>query len=165
MISVTSMPFPRNLARYSSIFSAGTSNATWFIEPIALIPWRPWIDSPRTPSGALGEPEERDPVDTVAHVEEEVLPTSLGQLECLHELHAEHVLVPSDGLGHVAAHQREMIDAAELELRVRVPGRSHGVSPPPTARPHYDALAYSPAVPRLREIPKSEADAPIVQSM
>jgi alkylhydroperoxidase family enzyme len=36
---------------------------------------------------------------------------------------------------------------------------------PPTATPHYDAFAYSPAVPRLREIPKSEADAPIVQSM
>jgi alkylhydroperoxidase family enzyme len=36
---------------------------------------------------------------------------------------------------------------------------------PPDGNTHYDALAYSPAVPRLREIPKSEADAPIVQSM
>ena len=43
-----------------------------------------------------------------------------GKLERLHELHAEHVLVPSDRLGHVAADEGEVVEAPQLELGVGV---------------------------------------------
>jgi hypothetical protein len=45
--SVTSTPLAASLSRYSSSFSAGTSNATWFIEP-----WAETSDS--APNGARG---------------------------------------------------------------------------------------------------------------
>ncbi len=35
--SVQSMPRASRSSRYSSIFSAGTLKATWFIEPTALV--------------------------------------------------------------------------------------------------------------------------------
>ena len=57
------------------------------------------------------EIEERDAVHAVAHVEEEVLTAATGQLESLHELHAEDVLVPRHGFGHVPRDEREMVEA------------------------------------------------------
>jgi hypothetical protein len=58
-----------------------------------------------------------------------VLTAAVRQLERLDELHAEHVFVPRHRLGHVAAHERKVIDAAQLELGVGVPGRGHVVLP------------------------------------
>jgi hypothetical protein len=62
--------------------------------------------------GRVREVEERDPVHAVAHVHEEVLTAAAGQLEGLHEPHAEDVLVPGHGLGHVPRDEREVVEAA-----------------------------------------------------
>ena len=107
----------------------------WFIVPMAVtplpLPRRIWSskascsDSPGLPSGRLGEPEEGDPVDAVAHVEEEVLAVPAGQLQRLDQLHAEHVLVPRDGLGHVPADERDVVEPPQLELGVGVLGSGH----------------------------------------
>ena len=87
--------------------------------------------------GRAREPEEGDAVDTVAHVEEEVLPASARQLERLHELHAQHLVVPSDGLGHVAAHEGKVVEAPNLELGVGVRDAGHA-----SPNPWCDAIAY-----------------------
>src|SRR5687768_13252841 len=58
-ISLTSTPLSMSRWRYSSNFSLGTLNATWFIEPWAVVrsptPGRAAADdTPGTASGALG---------------------------------------------------------------------------------------------------------------
>ena len=57
-----------------------------------------------------------------------MLTAATRQLERLDELHAELVLVPGDRLGHVSADQRDVVEAAQLELGVGVPRCSHGPS-------------------------------------
>ena len=69
--------------------------------------------------GRVREPEERQRV-AVAHVEEEVLAHAVRQVERLDQRHAEHVRVEVDGLRHVLADQRQVIDAADRELAVRL---------------------------------------------
>ena len=66
------------------------------------------------PVGRVGEPEEGETVATAA-VEEEVLPHAGRQLDRLDQRHAEDVRVEVDGPLHVAAHEREMVDAPQLE--------------------------------------------------
>ncbi len=63
----------------------------------------------------LREPEEGQEVAAPA-VEEEVLPHPGGELDGLDEGHAEHALVELHRARHVARHEREVVDAAELEL-------------------------------------------------
>ena len=76
------------------------------------------------PIGCVGEPEERHAV-TVACVEEEVLTHAAGQVERFDQRHAEHTRIEVDGLLHVRAHQRHMVDAAELELGIGIVGLDH----------------------------------------
>ncbi len=69
--------------------------------------------------GGIGEPEEGDGVPSPPAVEEEVLAESVGQVECLDERHAQHAGVEVDGASHVGAHEREVVDSAEVEFRIR----------------------------------------------
>jgi len=94
-------------------------NATWFIDPMALVSsaWSgPALGrgDPRSRLRGIREPEERQAV-TTATVEEEVLAHAGRQLDGLDQRHTQHVAVELDGPGHVAAHQREVVDAPELE--------------------------------------------------
>src|SRR5262249_57425866 len=69
------------------------------------------------------EPEEGQRI-AVADVEEEVLAVAAGQVDRLDQWHAQDVAVELHRLGHVLAHQRQVVDAADVELAV---GRSgHG---------------------------------------
>jgi hypothetical protein len=61
--------------------------------------------------GRIGEPEERDAVDAVAHVEKEMLAATARQLQRLHQLHPELVLVPGHGFCHVTTYQGEVVEA------------------------------------------------------
>jgi len=67
------------------------------------------------PGGRVREPEERQQV-AAADVEEEVLAHAVRQLQRLDERKPEDVPVELDGLGHVAAHQRQVVHAAELKF-------------------------------------------------
>ena len=94
----------------------------WFIEPTALVHSpRPGTvtgaETPGTGSGASGKPEERQRV-AAAHVEEEVLARAARQVKRLDQPHAEHLGVELHGPLHVRADQRQVIDAAEIELLV-----------------------------------------------
>ncbi len=73
-------------------------------------------DAGRRPGG-VGEPEEGQRV-SVADVEEEVLARAIRQLDRLHEWHAEDVRVEVDRPRHVLAHERQVVDAADLELAI-----------------------------------------------
>ena len=98
--------------------------------PIAVTPPRFWSDSPRTPSGASGNQKKAMPSTPLPMSRKKCWPRPPGQLERLDQLHAELVLVPRDGLGHVATDEREVVEPAELELGVGVlPGRGHGRVP------------------------------------
>ena len=184
MISVTSTPLSSSFSRYSSNFSGGDVERDVVHRADrghAVADGRSGRRRrdrlARHALGRVREPEERDAVDAVAHVEEEVLAAAAGQLERLHELHAEHVLVPGDGLGHVAADEREVVEAAQLELGVGVlgsrpcapldddrhalhtvdRGRSRSIAP---GRARSGTVAYSPAMPRLRQIPTRRGHRP-----
>ena len=100
-------------------------------------------DMPGHPVRRVGEPEERDAV-AVAGVEEEVLPRAAGQVQRLDQRHTEHVAVEVDGARHVRAHQRDVVDAAELELGVGVVRLDH-----PGSRPSAWRLAGSVAEIRI----------------
>ena len=63
------------------------------------------------------EPEEREAV-VVPDVEEEVLP-AVRQVDRLDERHAQHIAVEPNRPRHVARHQRDVVDPAQLELLVR----------------------------------------------
>src|SRR4029077_5997284 len=67
--------------------------------------------------GGIGEPEERERV-AAAHVEEEVLALAVRQVERLDQPHAEHLGGALDGPLLVRADQRQVVDAAEIELLV-----------------------------------------------
>ncbi len=116
--------------------------------------------------GRVGEPEEGEAVASAA-VEEEVLPHAGRQLNRLDQRHAQHVRVEVDGPLHVAAHEREMVDAPELESagpvchepalprrrRSRVPGGPPAQdTPPPQScrwRRPYDPRPRAPTKGRL----------------
>jgi hypothetical protein len=68
--------------------------------------------------GRAREPEERDAV-AVAGVEEEVLSHPHREVDRLDQRHSEHVRVEVDGARHVLADQGDVVDPAQLELRVR----------------------------------------------
>ena len=55
MTIVTSTPLSMSFSRYSSNLAGSTSNARWFIVPMAVMPKRFCSDSPLTPSGAFGK--------------------------------------------------------------------------------------------------------------
>src|SRR5690606_34789977 len=63
------------------------------------------------------EPEERQAVAAAA-VEEEVLAQAARQFQRLDQRHSENAGVEVDGALHVGRHERQMVDAAELELGV-----------------------------------------------
>jgi hypothetical protein len=67
--------------------------------------------------GCVGKPEERERI-AVADVEEEVLAHVVGQLDRFDEGHAHDVTVERDRFVHVAADEREMMDARDPELLV-----------------------------------------------
>ena len=121
-------PAASRRSRYSSILSGGTSKATWFIEPMALVssPWSGRAAGRRDAGrrlGCVGEPEEGQAVAAPA-VEEEVLAHAGRQLDRLDQRHAQHVGVEVDRPAHVATHQRQVVDAVELEA-----WRTHGPNP------------------------------------
>ena len=75
-----------------------------------------------------GEPEERHAV-AIACVEKEVLAHATGQVERLDQRHAKDIGIEVDGLLHVRADQRHMVDAAELELGIGVVWLDHRNAP------------------------------------
>ncbi len=85
-------------------------------------------EMPGTRSGAVGEPEERHAV-AIACVEEEVLAHATGQVERLDQRHAKDIGIEVDGLLHVRADQRHVVDAAELELGIGVVWLDHRNAP------------------------------------
>jgi len=68
-------------------------------------------------TGRVGEPEERERV-AAAHVEEEVLARTGGQVDRLDQPHAEHLGVELHRPLHVGADERQVVDAAEVELLI-----------------------------------------------
>src|SRR6185503_8131744 len=66
---------------------------------------------------SIGKPEERERV-AIADIEEEMLTAAARQIERLDQRHAEHVRVEVHRARHVLAHQREMIDSADIEYLV-----------------------------------------------
>src|SRR3954454_10888642 len=94
----------------------------------------------------MREPEEGQAV-VAADVEEEVLPHVVRKLDGLDERHPQDVGVEVDGALHVAAYQREVVDAPQFEFAVL---RSHERPPSMaslrsyrTRRPGRDAGASS----------------------
>src|SRR5215469_15495764 len=67
--------------------------------------------------GVVREPEERQRVAS-AHVEKEMLAGAGRQVDRLDETHAEHLGVELDRDLHVGAHQRQVVDAPEVEFLV-----------------------------------------------
>jgi len=67
---------------------------------------------------SAGKPEEGEAV-AVADVEEEMLSEAAGKVDRLGQRHAEHIAIEPHRARHVFAHQRQMVDAPDLELHVR----------------------------------------------
>ena len=75
----------------------------------------------------LGEPEERDAVDARCPCRGRSADRARPAARASSRASCRARRVPSDGLGHVAAHKGEMVEAPQLELGVVVRGASHGI--------------------------------------
>ena len=111
-------PASRSLPTYSSIFSDGTSKATWFIEPWALVrsprsgrTWGP--DTPGVACSAFGNQKNASASPPPQSKKKCWPPPGISMV--LIERHAEHALVEVHRARHVLAHEGEVVDAAELE--------------------------------------------------
>ena len=125
----TRTPLSFSRCRYSSNFSAGTWNARWFIELTALaISPIPGIaageEMPGTRSAASANQKKATQSPFPAS-KKKCWPIPPGRSSDLINGIPEHAGVEVDGLAHIRAHQRDMVDAAELEFGIGIVGLDH----------------------------------------